>query len=73
MYFRDRVSLRSPGCPRTLSVDQAGLKLRNSPASAPQVLGSKVCATTPGYLFIISKYTVAVTPEKGIRSHYRWL
>ena len=32
--FRDRVSLCSPGCPGTHSVDQAGLKLRNSPASA---------------------------------------
>jgi hypothetical protein len=38
----------SPGCPGTHSVDQAGLKLRNLPASAYQVLGLKVCATTPG-------------------------
>jgi hypothetical protein len=30
-YFRDRVSLCSPGCPGTHSVDQAGLELRNSP------------------------------------------
>jgi hypothetical protein len=27
----------------------AGLELRNPPASASQVLGLKVCATTPGY------------------------
>ena len=47
MVFRDRVSLYSPGCPGTHSVDQAGLELRNSPASASQVLGLKVCATTP--------------------------
>jgi hypothetical protein len=46
--FRDRVSLYSPGCPGTHSVDQAGLELRNLPASASQVLGLKVCATTPG-------------------------
>jgi hypothetical protein len=46
--FRDRVFLCSPGCPGTHSVDQAGLKLRNLPASASQVLGLKVCATTPG-------------------------
>jgi hypothetical protein len=32
--FQDRVSLYSPGCPGTHSVDQAGLKLRNPPASA---------------------------------------
>jgi hypothetical protein len=30
-------------------VDQAGLKLRNLPASASRVLGLKVCATTPGW------------------------
>ena len=28
------LSLCSPGCPGTHSVDQAGLKLRNPPASA---------------------------------------
>jgi hypothetical protein len=44
--FRDRVSLCSPGCPGTHFVDQAGLKLRNLPASASQVLGLKACATT---------------------------
>jgi hypothetical protein len=44
--FQDRVSLYSPGCPGTHFVDQAGLKLRNPPASASQVLRLKVCATT---------------------------
>jgi hypothetical protein len=34
LFFRDRVSLCSPGCPGTHSVDQAGLKLRNPPACA---------------------------------------
>ncbi|GAB1296766.1 Mediator of RNA polymerase II transcription subunit 1 [Apodemus speciosus] len=33
-------------CPRTHSVDQADLELRNPSASASQVLGSKACATT---------------------------
>ncbi|GAB1287637.1 Acid-sensing ion channel 5 [Apodemus speciosus] len=37
--FKTRVSLCSPGCPGTHSVDQAGLELRNLPASASQVLG----------------------------------
>jgi hypothetical protein len=37
--IRDRVSLCSSGCPGTHSVDQAGLELRNPPASASQVLG----------------------------------
>jgi hypothetical protein len=44
--FQDRVSLCSPGCPGTHSVDQAGLKLRNPSASASQVLGLKACTTT---------------------------
>jgi hypothetical protein len=46
--FRDRVFLYSPGCPGTHFVDQAGLELRNPPASASQVLGLKACATMPG-------------------------
>jgi hypothetical protein len=33
---RDRVSLYSPGCPGAHFVDQAGLELRNPPASASQ-------------------------------------
>jgi hypothetical protein len=48
LFFGDRVSLYSPGCPETHFVDQAGLELRNPPASASQVLGLKACATTPG-------------------------
>jgi hypothetical protein len=51
LVFRDRVSLCSPGCPGTHSVDQAGLELRNSPASASQVLELKVCATKPGCIY----------------------
>jgi hypothetical protein len=48
LFFRDRVSLCSPGCPGTHAVDQAGFELRNPPASASLVLGLKACATTPG-------------------------
>jgi hypothetical protein len=33
-FFGDRVSLYSPGCPGTHSVDRAGLELRNPPVSA---------------------------------------
>jgi hypothetical protein len=47
LVFQDRVSLYSPDCPGTPSVDQAGLELRNLPASASRVLGLKACATTP--------------------------
>jgi hypothetical protein len=51
LVFRDRVFLYRLGCPGIHFVDQAGLELRNPPASASQVLGLKVCATTPGSLF----------------------
>jgi hypothetical protein len=50
-FFQDKVSLYSPGCPGAHFVDQAGLKLRNLPASASRVLGLKACATTPGVVF----------------------
>jgi hypothetical protein len=46
LVFQDSVSLYSLGCPETHSVDQAGLELRNLPASASQVLGLKACTTT---------------------------
>jgi hypothetical protein len=46
LVFRDRVSLYSPGCPGPHFVDQAGLELRNPPASASRALGLKACATT---------------------------
>jgi hypothetical protein len=35
-------------CVAMAVLDQAGLELKNSPASASQVLGLKACATTPG-------------------------
>jgi hypothetical protein len=55
LVFRDRVSLCSPGCPGTHFVDQAGLELRNPPASGSRVLGLKVCATTPGLLTVLNR------------------
>jgi hypothetical protein len=39
LFFRDKVSLCSPGSPETHFVDQAGLELRNPPASASPVPG----------------------------------
>jgi hypothetical protein len=41
VFFRNTVSLYSPGCPRTHFVDQAVFELRNPPASASRVLGLK--------------------------------
>jgi hypothetical protein len=52
--FRDRVSLCSPGCPGAHFVDQAGLELKNPPASASRVLGLKACVTTPGVCTFLS-------------------
>lgn len=34
LFFKDRVSLYSPGYPRTQSVDEAGLEIRDPRASA---------------------------------------
>jgi hypothetical protein len=55
VFFQDRVSLCSPGYPGTHSVDQAGLELRNLPASASRVLGLKVCVTMPSAPYIFLK------------------
>jgi hypothetical protein len=60
-FSRDRVSLYSPGCPGTHSVDQAGLELRNPPASASRVLGLKACATTPGLHQILKLLVAALS------------
>jgi len=50
-FFSETGFVCSPGCPGTHSIDQAGLELRNPPASASQVLGLKACATTPGFSY----------------------
>ena len=49
-FFRDRISLYSPGCPGTHFVDQAGLERRNPPAFASQVLGLQAYATTAWFI-----------------------
>jgi hypothetical protein len=51
LVFSRQGFFNNPGCPGTHLVDQAGLELRNPPASASQVLGLKVCATTAQLLF----------------------
>jgi hypothetical protein len=57
VLFRDRF-LYSSGCPGTHFVDQAGLELRNPPASASRVLGLKACATMPGQNTFLCIYEV---------------
>jgi hypothetical protein len=51
LVFRDRVSLCSPGCPGTHFVDQAGLELRNPPASASRVPSVVAHAFNPKHSF----------------------
>jgi hypothetical protein len=63
---RDRVSLYSPGCPGTHFVDQAGLELRNPPASASGVLGLKAGATMPGCLPLFKRHRLIKNGRKCI-------
>ena len=51
---QDRVSLCSPVCPGAYSVDQAGLELRDPPASAFRVLGLKACTNTTQLISLLS-------------------
>jgi hypothetical protein len=57
LFFRGGVSLCSPG---THSVDQAGLKLRNLPACASQVLGLKVCVTTALLVMFLRQVSLCI-------------
>ena len=54
-FFQDRVSLCSPGCPGTHSVEQDGLELRNPPASASQSWDYRMHATTAQLLVCFFK------------------
>ncbi|GAB1288316.1 Meckelin [Apodemus speciosus] len=74
-YQQNWVSLYSPGRPGTHSVDQAGLELRNPPASASQVLGlkceislSKLLADFPSPVF----YDVYLEYTDEEQHHYLW-
>ena len=73
-FFWDRVSLCSPGCPGAHSVDQAGLEVRNLPASASQVLGLKACITTARQAEIIQwlkvMETVLIRVYHHMTDHY---
>jgi hypothetical protein len=59
--FQDRVSLCSPGCPGTQFVDQAGLELRNPPASASGVLGSKVAPPHPAPTLYFESFNLGLS------------
>jgi hypothetical protein len=70
-FFRDRVSLYSPGCPGTHLVDQAGLELRNPPASASQVLGLKACTTTAWQDSYLKGD--GDSEEEKVRTFWKWI
>jgi hypothetical protein len=70
LVARDRVSLYSPGCPGTHFVDQAGLELRNLPASASRVLGLKVCTTTPSSVLNFLSYKTFTCLVRVISSYF---
>jgi hypothetical protein len=57
--FWDSVSLCSPGCPGTWSVDKAGLEHKDPPAFASQLLRSKAC-TTSQTRSCLGSYIVAI-------------
>jgi hypothetical protein len=50
--FFKRVFLYSLGCPGIYPLDQVSLELRDLLPCASQVLGLKVCATTPRFCFV---------------------
>jgi hypothetical protein len=59
-------------CPGTHSVDQAGLELRNPPASASHVLGLKTCATTAWLTKqLLTKYTSGRITMPDLKLYYR--
>jgi hypothetical protein len=64
----DRVSLCSPSCPGTHSVDKAGLELRDLTASASYVLELRACATTTS---LITSFSIAITASLITRNLYR--
>ena len=67
LFFRARVSLYIPGCPGPPFVEQAGLELRNLPASAFQVMGLNVCATMRGpYVSLIHTILIALSSDSSL-------
>jgi hypothetical protein len=67
--IKKKASLWSPGCPGTHSVDQAGLELRDLPASASKALGLKVCTTTTCIILFIFYFVSAGDWTQGLLIH----
>jgi hypothetical protein len=58
-------------CTGTHFVDQAGLGLRNLPASASRVLGLKACATMPGCTILLEWLDVPSATWRIYDSHVK--
>jgi hypothetical protein len=56
----------SPGYLGTHSVDQAGLELRNPPASASPVRGLKACVTTARLKTVLTILVAEVNPNSEL-------
>ena len=60
VFFRDKVSLCSLGCPGTHSVDKSSLELKDMPASASASASAwgklKMCITTAQITKLIFKF-----------------
>ena len=61
--FQGRVSLCTPGCPGTHSVDQAGFKLRDPLVFASQTETKGVCHAWPICKFLNTVYLQSVSVE----------
>jgi hypothetical protein len=68
LVFWGRVSLCSPGCPGTHSVEQAGLELRDPPVSASHMLGLKVCAPTAWQYLVLKCHVYCSIPSLNTMS-----
>jgi hypothetical protein len=70
LVFPDRVSLCSPGCPGTHSVVQAGLELRNLPASASR-LNSLEKKSIFNYVYVCVVLHILVQCAQRLREDIR--
>jgi hypothetical protein len=71
LVFRDRVSLCSPGCPGTHSVDKAGLELKKFTClclPSAGIIGVRHHAQ-PGSLFLFLDFLKCILAPSGISSH----
>jgi hypothetical protein len=60
LFFQDRVSLCSPGCPGTSSVAQAGLEFIRSCLPLPPTTSFNVFFVLTKHLFILNSSTEAI-------------